>query len=152
MYTTVLWLHSYWRWVVLSAAAVALVHAILGRTLGWPYAARARGVRRGFVGALDLQLVLGLVLYVFLSPFTHAAFADLGHVMKNPYYRFWTVEHGPVQLLAVALAHIGNARINRAPDDRKRHQRSVLFTTLSLVVILAAIPWPGLDIGRPLLR
>ncbi len=152
MYNTVLFLHSYWRWAVLLAATAALAYSIVGWASGRPYAARARGVRRAFVGALDLQLLLGLSLYVFLSPYTHAAFRDLGHVMQNPHYRFWTVEHGPVQLLAVALAHIGNRRIERAPDDRRRYKRAVIFTALALAVILAAIPWPGLDIARPLLR
>jgi|SoiMethySBSTD1v2_1073268.scaffolds.fasta_scaffold148984_3 hypothetical protein len=152
MYTTVLFLHSYWRWVVLLAAGAALGHAVFGWVSSSPYSARARGVRRAFVAALDLQLLLGLLLYVFLSPYTHAAFANLGQVMKNPHYRFWTVEHGPVQLLAVALAHIGNRRIERASDDRTRYKRSAIFTALALAVILAAIPWPGLDIARPLLR
>src|SRR5688572_23978429 len=128
MYSAILFLHSYWRWVVVLAALIALGHATLGWAAGRPYSPRARAVGRAFVGALDLQLLLGLLLYVFLSPYTRAAFADLGHVMKNPFYRFWTVEHGPVQLLAVVSAHVGSVRAKRAPDDRTRYRQSAIFT------------------------
>jgi hypothetical protein len=152
MYSTVLLLHSYWRWVVLFVAGATLVHALLGYRSGWAFAGRARGLQRAFVGTLYLQLLLGLLLYVFLSPYTRSAFADLGQVMKNPHYRFWTVEHGPVELLAIVVAHVGKLRVDRAPNDRRRHKRAIIYAAIVLGLMLIAIPWPGLDVGRPLLR
>ena len=152
MYPSVLWLHSYWRWAVVFAGLTAFARAALGWASGWPWTARARLAQTAFVGSLDLQLVLGLVLYLFLSPFTHSGFADLGAAMKNPHIRFWTVEHAPVQLLAVALAHVGSVRVKRATSDQTRHRRATLFFAIVLLLITAAIPWPGLDIARPLLR
>jgi hypothetical protein len=152
MYSTVLWLHSYWRWVVVFVVAAALAHALLGYRRGWPFASRARGLQRAFVGTLDLQLLLGLVLYVFLSPYTRAAFADLGQALKNPHYRFFAVEHAAVQLIAVVVAHVGKVRVERAPTDARRHKRAIVYAAIVLVLITIAIPWPGLDIGRPLLR
>jgi hypothetical protein len=152
MYPTVLWLHSYWRWVVLLAGANALARATLGGTRGWPWTRRAQHLHTLFVASLDLQLLLGLILYVYASPSTQAAFADLDQVMKNPHYRFWTVEHGPVQLLAVVVAHIGKHRVKRAASDHQRHRRCSIFTGIAIVLILAAIPWPGLDVARPLFR
>ena len=152
MYSSVLWLHSYWRWVVLLAGVTALARAAAGLVSGWPWTPRARAAQTAFVGSLDLQLLFGLVLYLFLSPFTLSAFADLGAAMKNPHTRFWAVEHAPVQLLAVALAHVGSVRAKRAASDKQRHRRATLYFALVLALIAAAIPWPGLDIARPLLR
>lgn len=152
MYSSVLWLHSYWRWVVLLTGVTALARAAAGLASGWPWTPRARAAQAAFVGSLDLQLLLGLVLYLFLSPFTRSAFANLGAAMTNPHTRFWAVEHAPVQLLAVALAHVGSVRTKRAASDKQRHRRATLYFALVLALIAAAIPWPGLDIARPLLR
>lgn len=152
MYSSVLWLHSYWRWVVLLAGVTALVRAVAGLVSGWPWTPRARAAQAAFVGSLDLQLLFGLVLYLFLSPFTLSAFANFGAAMKNPHTRFWAVEHGPVQLLAVVLAHVGSVRTKRAASDKQRHRRAILYFALVLALIAVAIPWPGLDIARPLLR
>jgi len=152
MYSSVLWLHSYWRWVVVLAGVSALARSAAGWAFGWPWTPRARAALLACVGSLDLQLLLGLTLYLFLSPFTLSAFADLGAAMKNPHTRFWAVEHAPVQLLAVALAHVGSIRVKRAASDRQRHRRGAIFVAIVLVLIAAAIPWPGLDIARPLFR
>jgi hypothetical protein len=99
----------------------------------------------------DVQFLLGLTLYVFLSPFTHAAFADLGAAMKNSGLRFWAVEHLVGMLIAIALVHVGRARA-RKTDSLRRHRVAATFFGLALVVLLGSIPWPGLPYGRPLLR
>ena len=152
MYAAVLWMHSYWRWVVVLAGALALARSAAGWLLGWAWTSRARTAQLVFVGSLDLQLVLGLLLYFLLSPFTLSAFADLGAAMKNPHTRFWAVEHAPVQLLAVALTHVGSVRVKRATSDRERHRRATVFFAIAIALIAVAIPWPGLDIARPLFR
>jgi hypothetical protein len=152
MYAVVLWLHSYWRWIVILAGLVSLGRSGAGWALGWPWTPRARGAQKAFVGSLDLQLLLGLLLYFFLSPFALSAFSDLAAAMKNPHTRFWAVEHAPVQLLAVALAHVGSIRVKRGVSDRERHRRATVYSAIVLVLIAAAIPWPGLDIARPLFR
>lgn len=152
MYSGVLWLHSYWRWVVVLAGFLALARSATGWALGWPWTSRARAAQTAFVGSLDLQLVFGLLLYFFLSPFTLSAFSDFAAAVKNPHTRFWAVEHAPVQLLAVALAHVGSVRVKRSTSDPERHRRATIFFAIVLALIAAAIPWPGLDIARPLLR
>jgi hypothetical protein len=46
---------------------------------------------------------------------------------------------------AVALAHIGRTRAERAATDRDRGRQTALFFAVSFVVILIAIPlgsWP----------
>jgi hypothetical protein len=152
MYSGALWLHSYWRWVVALAGLLALARAAAGWALGWPWTRRARAFQTAFVGSLDLQLLLGLLLYFFLSPFTLSAFSDIAAAMKNPHLRFWAVEHAPVQLLAVALAHVGSVRVKRSTTDPVRHRRAAIFSAIVLILISAAMPWPGLDIARPLFR
>jgi hypothetical protein len=105
-----------------------------------------------FILTLDLQFLLGLLLYAVLSPLTWAAFSDFGAAMKDNVLRFWAVEHIFGMVLAVALAHIGRSRVHKTGDDTRRHRLVAIFFTLALIAILASIPWPTLAHGRPLIR
>ena len=107
-----------------------------------------------FTISLDMQLLVGLVLYLFLSPFTKIAFQDFGGAMASSSLRFWAVEHIAGMVIGIALAHIGRVRIRKAANDARRHRLATIYFGLALVAICAAIPWPftGLPVQRPLLR
>jgi hypothetical protein len=105
-----------------------------------------------FVSTLDLQLLLGLALYVWLSPLTSVAMQDFGSAMGNPVLRFWAVEHLTGMMVAIVLAHIGRVRVRKATDSVRRHKLAAVFAGLALLAILATIPWPGTAAARPLLR
>ena len=133
-------------------AVAALVHASIGLFGRRPFTKRSRTLTAAYVGALDLQFLMGAILYLFVSPLTSAAFVDLGTAMRNPPLRFWAVEHGPSMLLVVTLAHVGSVRARKATADALRYRRLLTWFGVSFVLMLAAIPWPWLDIGRPLFR
>lgn len=151
IYAAVLTLHSWIRWLVLLTGIAAFGRAAAGASRSKPW--RPSDDRAGFwfVMALDTQVLLGILLYAFLSPLTHLAFGDFGAAMKNPALRFWAVEHAAGTFLGLALAHIGRARTRRT-DSLRRHRVAAIFFGLALAVILASIPWPGTPNGRPLLR
>ena len=135
MYPATLLLHSWLRWVVIVLGLVAIARAA------------AAGGRRDsfallFTVALDIQFLLGILLYVALSPMTRAAMHNMGAAMHTSALRFWAVEHPFAMVLALALAHVG----------RSRPRRAALFFTLAVVLILIGLPWPPLPYGRPLLR
>lgn len=150
MYTSILLIHSWLRWVVLAAGLIAVFRSL--RSGGRPWTAGDEAASRWFIISLDVQLLLGVILYFALSPITPLAFEDFGAAMRTPAIRFWAVEHVFGMIVALALAHIGRARVRKATDDRRRHRRAAIFYTLALVAILAAIPWPGLPNARPLFR
>jgi hypothetical protein len=105
-----------------------------------------------FVAALDLQLLIGLLLYVFLSPVTQSAFVDMAAAMGASDIRFFAVEHPFGMIVAIALAHVGRVRIRKAPDSESRHKRALIFFGLSLLILLASIPWPFSPGARPIFR
>lgn len=150
MYATLLIVHSLLRWIVLIAAIVALVRAVSGWSgrKGWTPADERVG--RQFIMAFDIQFLVGLILYVALSPITTAAFQDFGAAMRDSVMRFWAVEHVFGMFVALALAHIGRARARRLTDGPAKHRTSAIFYGLSLVVMFATIPWPFMPAGRPL--
>ena len=150
MYSAMLTLHSWLRWLVLILGVVAIARAAS--------ASRARQWTRGddratlwFTIALDLQLLLGVLLYFALSPITKSALQNMGGAMKIATVRYWAVEHPFGMAAALVLAHVGRARLRRLPDER-RGRTALVFIVLALVVIAATLPWPGRPYGRPLFR
>lgn len=152
MYTPLLLVHSWLRWAVLIAALLSVARALAGARTGRPFTPLDQSTARGFVLAMDVQLLLGLVLHLWASPFTTEAFGDLGATMRNAPLRFFVVEHPVGMLVAVALAHIGNARLKKRTESAARHKAALVFFGLALLIILLSIPWPGLPAGRPLFR
>jgi hypothetical protein len=76
MYTAVLALHSWLRWVVLLLGILAVVRGIAGASgrRRWTPADERAGLF--FTIALDVQLLIGLLLYFVFSPITRAALGD----------------------------------------------------------------------------
>lgn len=151
MYPLVLQIHSWFRWLVLLTAVWALVRAFGGWSGAKAWSRADESAASWFTGAVGVQMLLGLLLYLFLSPFGLPAFENMGETMRVPTLRFWAVEHTVGMVIGVALAHIGRARVRKAAAARK-HRTAAIFFGLSVLVILLSIPWPGMAVGRPLFR
>jgi hypothetical protein len=147
MYPFVLTLHNLVRWLVLILAVVATVNAILGwfSRRDWKGADRKWGSY--FSIALDIQLLLGLILYFGLSPIMRTAFSDFGAALSAPDVRYFALEHAFIMLTAVVLAHLGSALARRAGDSQAKFKRAAIFFSLATLLLLLGIPWM-----RPLLR
>lgn len=146
MYSTVLLLHSWVRWVALLLGAVTTFAALAK--------AESAADRFGlvFMIVLDVQLLMGLALYFALSPITAAALKDFGAAMRDPALRFWAVEHAATMLLAVILVHVGRVLARKAGTPSSRRTRQIVFFGLATVAMIARTPWPGLPNGRPFFR
>jgi hypothetical protein len=152
MYSLALLLHSWIRWIVLVLTLLAALGGLRGRLGGSAWTPAHRKMNLMATVAIDVQLLLGLALYLFLSPFTSEAFGDFGAAMSTPTLRYWVVEHAALMLIALVLAHVGNVSARRANSDEARHLRSAVFFGLVLLLTLVGTPWPGLSSGRPLFR
>jgi hypothetical protein len=148
MYSAVLLIHSWLRWVALVAGIAAVLALARGQR------DTARGERWGlfFMITLDLQLLLGVLLYFVLSPFTREALADFGAAMENAPLRFFAVEHVVLMLVAIVLVHVGRVLARKATSVDVKRRRMLICFGIALLLILAAIPWPGMAAGRPLFR
>ena len=150
MYSGILLIHSWLRWAVLLLGLTAFVRGVTRSQRPWT--PTDQSVSRWFTISLDLQLLLGALLYFVFSPFTTAAFSDFGAAMGNSGLRFWAVEHVFGMVVAIALAHIGRTKIAKAPTDGRRHRLAAIFYGLALLAIVLSIPWPGSPNGRPMFR
>jgi Na+-driven multidrug efflux pump len=146
MYSFVLTLHNILRWLVLILGIIAIVRAYFGWFGDREWSDLDDNLGRGFTISLDLQFLLGLLLYIFLSPITTNAFANMSAAMSDSGTRYFLVEHSLMMLAAIILAHIGRSRGRKQENDTKKFRTTAIFFTIALLIILVAIPW-----FRPLL-
>jgi len=137
-------LHHYLSWVIFLVAIYVILRSWIGviRKTAWT-SADSKG-SLVFSILADVQALIGIVLYGFLSPLTQAAFADFGSAMKNSMLRFYAVEHILVMLIALALIHIGKSKAKKAKTDFRKHKISAIFFTIAFILILSRIPWEKL--------
>ena len=152
LHSIVLFLHSGLRWFVLLLALAVALRSLAGwrPTRAWSNADER--LHSAFVWSLRAQFILGALLYLVLSPITKAFFANVRLAMKVTELRFFGLEHVAMMLLAVAIADSGRARSKRISDPQKRRRRVFVVSSIPLVLMLAAIPWPFTPNSRPLLR
>jgi hypothetical protein len=150
MYLAILTLHSWIRWFALVAAFGATLAVFRGQVEGDRSLADRWGLM--LMMGLDLQMLLGLIMYLAVSPNMEQIRANFPDAMKHADTRFWAVEHITTMLVAVILAHVGRVLARKARTPAAKRTRLMICFTLTTILLLVGIPWPGLRAGRPLLR
>lgn len=130
--------HSHTRWLVLLAAVIAIITPFINKSVS----SKSKLPGLAFMILCDIQLLIGLTLYFFYSPYGSMAFkSGMSFVMKNGDVRKIAVEHLALMLIAIALVHIGYSKIKKAVDAKTVSKTSLIFFGIALVLILAGIPW-----------
>jgi len=146
MYPIVLAIHNIVRWVVVIVGIIAVVRGLIGWFGKREWSSTDRTMGMLFTSAIDIQLLVGLILYVFLSPITKSMFQNLSQAMSNAGMRFFGLEHAFYMIIAVVLAHIGSALSKKASEPVAKHRAAAIWFGLALILILLGMPWM-----RPLL-
>ena len=146
MYPYVLAVHNIVRWVALILGILAVVRAYIGwlRRQAWIPADNKIG--SWYTIALDIQFLLGLLLFLFFSQYGLKAYLNFGfgYVMQQPEFRFFGFEHALYMILAVVFGHLGRVFSRKAEKPADKHRRAAIWYTLSVLLILFGMPW-----GRP---
>lgn len=119
--------HSGLRYLVLLAGIIAIIAFAYGLISRKPLGS-ARALTAAFVGLLDLQVLLGIVL-LLVWPFYGAL---IGHIT--------------LMVVAAAVAHIASVRARRAPDERKALTIRLGGVVVALLVIALGITAIGRSI------
>ena len=141
--------HSLLRWIVILACLWALLRVWSGFLAHSEWTKKDQMAGLFFTSFLNLQLILGLVLYG-ISPITRSAMANFAAAMKDSTLRFFAVEHLSGMLLAVVIAQVGYSISKRAGTDRGRFLKAAIAYSIAAVLILASVPWPFMKYGRAL--
>lgn len=145
LYSVMLHAHSVGRWIVLLLLLFAIINSLLAGNR--PYIRSDNRLGLLLTISADLMLLIGIYLF-FVGPLGYKTIQDGGMsaVMKDPYNRFFAVEHLAGMLIAIVLMHIGKAQGKRPIGDRAKHRRTMIFYLVALLIILASIPWPFREI------
>ena len=153
MYTGLVHLHSFLRWVILLLLIVAIVRHFTGMTGKKPFTNGDRKTGTLLMIAANFQFVLGLIQW-FIGDWGYQILknsAGMGEVMKNAAMRFWVIEHPFGMLVGVALISIGRGAAKKNIPDANKHKRAFWLFLIALIVIVVSVPWPGrIGIERPL--
>jgi hypothetical protein len=152
VYTALVTVHSWVRWAVILAGLVAFIQAVRGRVGDRPWNASDEACGRWFLQLLEVQVVLGVAIYLAVSPFTLDGLRDLAGTMGNAPLRFIVVEHPFGMLAAITLASVGRGRVRKANTPERKHGLAAIFIGLALAIILVSVPWPFMPGGRALFR
>lgn len=144
-YTIFLYIHSWLRWIILLLGLIAIIKAYAGWLGEKPYTKGDNGISAAFMGTLHLNLLVGLILYFFLSPYVQTAFNDFGAAMRQPEIRFWAVEHILMNIIAVVVAQVGRSKAKKAVDTIRKHKLTAIFYTIAFILLLSRIPWAEAD-------
>lgn len=144
LYTVMLHAHSVGRWIVLLLLLFAIINSLLAGNR--PYIRSDNRLGLLLTIFADLMLLIGIYLY-FVGQYGYKLMQNgMGAAMKDPYSRFFAVEHLAGMLIAIILIHIGKAQGKRPIGDRAKHKRTMIFYLVALLIILASIPWPFREI------
>lgn len=113
--------HSGLRYLVLLAGLVAALYLAFGWLTSRPYDRPARIVMAAFVGLLDLQVLLGIVL-LFLRPWYGAL---IGHIM--------------MMVLALLAAHGFSVASRRGTAAKRSYGLALAGVVLALALIMGGI-------------
>jgi len=129
------------RWLVLIVIVLAVVFAFIGwfNKRDWNKKDNTTGLILTIF--MDIQFLVGIILYAFVSPLTKAAFSDFGAAMKNSDLRFYAVEHILLMVIALVLVHIGRAKSKKVVAPWKKHRVAAIYYGIALVLIILGIPW-----------
>ena len=137
---TELLIHSSLRWVILLTLLIHLYCIYTGYFRNKPFTKFNRIFSHVTVGFIHLQFVIGLYVY-YTSEKINIFLADIKGSMAISELRFFAVEHSLIMLIAIIIITIGSFKSKRIEDERKKYKTQIIYFTIGLVLILAAIPW-----------
>lgn len=153
MYTTLLFIHSILRWVLI----LALLYTIYRAYAGWFNKASFKNSDANWrlitVITAHIQLIVGLLLYI-ISPITRYFINNFSDAVKITGVRFAAMEHTLLMLIAIALITIGSVASRKKTTDKARFKTIAIWFSIALFIIIFSIPWALSPFGveKPLLR
>lgn len=130
--------HSGFRWIVLILLLTAIFRAASRKNKNL-YEKSDKMINLFTMVSVHIQVTFGLII-LFFGP------KDIFHEgwVKDPISRFFVMEHLTMMILAMILITIGRKKAEKKALPAQKHKTILIWYLVTLLVILAAIPWPGL--------
>lgn len=152
MYSTLITLHSMFRWFVLISLLISIYRAWKGMTSGSVFSRTDNTVRHWTATISHVQLIIGMILY-FQSPIVDYFLKNFRIAVTSIEFTFFGMIHSLLMLLAVVVITFGSALAKRKITDREKFRTMFYWFSIALIIILIAIPWPFSPLAnRPYFR
>ena len=152
MYSSVLFFHSIFRWLVLISLLYAIFRAYRGYTTHSTFTKTDNSVRHWTATIAHIQLLLGFGVYL-TSPLVSYFFADFQQAVGETDTLFFGVIHMLCMLLAIVCITVGSSMAKRKQTDLAKFKTMLIWFSIALLIIFLAIPWPFSPLAhRPYFR
>ena len=141
MYQTLTFFHSTIRWLVLASLLYAIYRSYNGCKLNAPFSKTDNAIRHWTATIAHIQLVIGIILYT-QSPIIKYFWRNFNEAIQNLDTVFFGLLHIILMLTAIILITIGSALSKRKNTDKEKFKTMLFWFSISLTIILIAIPWP----------
>jgi hypothetical protein len=153
METGLLHLHNLLRWVILLLLLFSIFKAYVGQNSQKAFAPGDKKLWLFTMIAAHITLLLGLYQWLLgrYGLLTYVVPEGTSR-MKDPFLRFFQVEHPVSMIIAVLLITLAHGMAKKPVADQIKYKKALRYFLLALVLMLAAVPWPfrGEVLARPL--
>lgn len=153
METGLLHLHNLLRWIIV----ILLVLSILKSYNGWKgnktFSSSDAKLWLFTMIASHITLLLGIYQWLLGRYGVLTFVKEEGvSVMKDPFLRFFQVEHPTSMIIAIILITLGRGMAKKEVSDEVKYKKAFRYFLIAFILLLLAVPWPfrGEIIGRPL--
>ncbi len=152
MYQSLTLIHSLLRWLVLFSLVCSIGRACIGYFRQSLFTPTDNAIRHWTATIAHVQLLVGMLLYS-QSPVVQYFWHNLHTASSITNLLFFGIIHIATMLVAIIVLTIGSAKAKRALHDFDKFKTIWVWYSLSLLLILLAIPWPFSPLAqRPLIR
>lgn len=145
MQTGLIHLHNLLRWVILILLLLSIFKAYTGWKGNKVFSASDKKTWLFTMIASHITLLLGLYQWFMFASVEGVS------VMKDPYLRFFKMEHPVSMILAILFITLGHGMAKKNVEDAVKYKKAFRYFLLALVLILVMVPWPyKAAVARPL--
>jgi hypothetical protein len=134
MYTGLLQIHSYMRYIILLMLVIVIVISLIGLINKGPFTRKHDKASLFLFICTHMQLLLGIILY-----FAGQRVMFNSQTMKDPALRYFAVEHVSVMLVAVVLITLARTGAKKLTVDQQKHKRMLIWNSIALLLIVVTV-------------
>ncbi len=152
MYSILLTLHSFVRWLVLASLLFAIYKSYQGWFSKKHFTKFDNFIRHSTATVSHVQFLIGLLLY-YVSPVVDYFFKNFNEAVHSREIRFFGMEHSLMMFIAISVISAGSMIAKTKVKDTEKFKTMAIWNTIALFIIVVSIPW-GFSplVSRPYFR
>ncbi|RRA95265.1 hypothetical protein [Paenimyroides viscosum] len=140
MYSYLLIIHSYLRWLVLASILIGLLFIIIKRSKKAIYTTKDYQLFKVIKNVFNLQFLVGILLLT-QSPMVKAFWSEVSQAVKWREIRFFGLEHPFMMILGVILLNIFTDKTKEKIGSNNAFKYLFVSYLIILFILFVSIPW-----------